>query len=95
MDASFKHTTTHPTPENVILPVTFVHSGNAVLSGTSYGCARITSSKDWGLVEKLPHERKQCDVFQTKVCVYLFDSGRYCAGRGACLLGDCLGWPRH
>ena len=57
-DASFQHTTTHPTLENVILPVTFVHGGSAVLSGTSYGCARITNAKDRSLVEKLPHERR-------------------------------------
>lgn len=59
VDAPFQHTTTHPTPENVILPVTFIHAGSAVLSGTSYGCARITSTKDWSLIEKLPHERKR------------------------------------
>jgi hypothetical protein len=58
MDASFQHTTTHPTPENVILPVTFIHAGNAVLSGTSYGCARLTNATDWGLIEKLLHERR-------------------------------------
>src|ERR1700761_4553257 len=57
-DASFQHTTTHPTPENAILPITFIHGSSAVLSGTSYGCARITSSKDWKLVEKFPHERR-------------------------------------
>jgi hypothetical protein len=57
-NASFQHTTTYPTPENAILPITFVHGGSAVLSGTSSGCARITSSKDWKLVEKFLHERR-------------------------------------
>jgi len=56
MGASFQHTTTHPIPENVILPVTFIHSNTAVLSGTSYGCARITAVKDWTLVERLQHD---------------------------------------
>jgi hypothetical protein len=44
MDASFQHTTTHPTPENVILPITFIYSGNAMLSGTSCGCAQVTDA---------------------------------------------------
>ncbi len=55
MDASFQHTTTHMIPKNVILPITFVHGNSAVLSGTSYGCARITTVKDWALAEKLRH----------------------------------------
>jgi hypothetical protein len=55
-DTSFQYTTTHPTPENVILPVTFIHGNNAVLSGTSYGCARITTAKDWALAERLQHD---------------------------------------
>jgi len=58
MDASFQHTTTHPTPENVILPVIFIHSNVAVLSSTSYGCARITTVKDWALAERLRHDCK-------------------------------------
>ncbi|KAH9015822.1 hypothetical protein EDB85DRAFT_2156360 [Lactarius pseudohatsudake] len=62
MDASFQHTTTHTTPENVILPITFVHGNSAVLSGTSYGCARITAVKDWALVEKLRHDSE--DIVQ-------------------------------
>ena len=57
MDAPFRHTTTHQTPENVILPITFIYAGNAVLSGTSYGCARITVANTWELVGKLTHER--------------------------------------
>lgn len=56
MDASFQHTTTHTTPENVVLPITFIHGNSAVLSGTSYGCARITTVKDWALAEKLRHD---------------------------------------
>ncbi|KAF8264021.1 hypothetical protein EI94DRAFT_1703551 [Lactarius quietus] len=56
MDTPFQHTTTHPTPENVMLPVTFIHGGSAVLSGTSYGCARITNTENWSLAERLPHE---------------------------------------
>jgi hypothetical protein len=58
MDASFRHTTTHPTPENVILPVTFICAGNAVLSGTSCGCARITDANTWSLIGKLTRERR-------------------------------------
>jgi hypothetical protein len=57
MDASFQQTMTHPTLENVILPVTFVYAGNAVLSGTSYGCARITDANTWSQIGKLTHER--------------------------------------
>lgn len=53
MDASFQHTTTYPSSENLIFPVTFIHGNSAVLSGTSIGCARITAVKDWALVEKL------------------------------------------
>ena len=56
MDASFQHSTTHTISENVILPLTFVHSGTAVLSGTSTSCARITSLKDHSLVELLQHD---------------------------------------
>lgn len=59
MDASYQYTTTHPIPENVILPITFVHGNNAVLSGTSDGCARITTVKDWALTEKLRHDGEQ------------------------------------
>ncbi|KAH9051996.1 hypothetical protein EDB83DRAFT_2316622 [Lactarius deliciosus] len=62
MDTSFQHTTTHTTPENVILPITFVHGNSAVLSGTSYGCACITAVKDWALVEKLQHDSE--DIVQ-------------------------------
>src|SRR6266581_4652673 len=39
MDTSFEHTTTHAISENVILPLTFIHNGTAVLSGTSTSCA--------------------------------------------------------
>ncbi|KAI9437083.1 hypothetical protein BJY52DRAFT_1196710 [Lactarius psammicola] len=62
MDASFQQTTTHTTPENVILPITFIHGNSAVLSGTSYGCARITTVKDWALAEKLRHDSE--DIVQ-------------------------------
>ena len=47
IEASFQHTTTHVTPENVIVPVTFIYTGNTVLSGTSCGCARITDANTW------------------------------------------------
>ncbi|KAI9508743.1 hypothetical protein F5148DRAFT_1283680 [Russula earlei] len=43
VDAPFQHTTTHPMLENVILPLTFIHAGKDILSGTSYGCTRITT----------------------------------------------------
>lgn len=56
MDTSFQHTTPHAISDNVILPVTFVHNGTAVLSGTSIGCARITRLKDHSLVESLQHD---------------------------------------
>ncbi|KAI9442139.1 WD40-repeat-containing domain protein [Lactarius indigo] len=56
MDAPFLHTTTHAISENVILPVTFIHGGTAVLSGTSTGCARITNLKDYSLAESLQHD---------------------------------------
>ncbi|KAI9449301.1 hypothetical protein BJY52DRAFT_1192685 [Lactarius psammicola] len=56
MDASFQHTTTHAISENVILPLTFVHNGTAVLSGTSTSCARLTSLKDHSLEELLQHD---------------------------------------
>ncbi len=39
VDAPFQHTTTYPTLENVILSMTFIHAGNAILSGILYGCA--------------------------------------------------------
>ncbi|KAI0268926.1 WD40-repeat-containing domain protein [Russula aff. rugulosa BPL654] len=55
MDTPFQNTTPHTISENVILPVTFVHNGAAVLSGTSTGCARITNLKDHSLVESLQH----------------------------------------
>jgi hypothetical protein len=57
-DTPFRNTTSHAISENVILPVTFVHNGTAVLSGTSTGCARITSVKDHSLVELLQHDCK-------------------------------------
>ena len=53
MDASFQQTTTHTTPKNVILPITFIHGNSVVLSGTSYRCAHITTVQDWALAEKL------------------------------------------
>ncbi|KAI9430648.1 WD40-repeat-containing domain protein, partial [Lactarius indigo] len=58
MDASFQYTTHHTIPDNVILPITFVHGNTAVLSGTSYGCARITTVKDRTLAESLRHDCK-------------------------------------
>ncbi|KAH9180277.1 WD40-repeat-containing domain protein [Lactarius sanguifluus] len=54
MDASYQHTTTHPIPDNVILPITFIHGNSAVLSGTSDGCARITTVTDWLRLRALP-----------------------------------------
>ncbi len=56
MDTSFEHTTTHAISENVILPLTFIHNGTAVLSGTSTSCAWITSLKDHSLAELLQHD---------------------------------------
>jgi hypothetical protein len=56
MDTSFQHTTTHTISENLILPLTFVHNGTAVLSGTSASCARITNTKDYSLAEVLQHD---------------------------------------
>ena len=59
MDASFQHTTTHPTSENVILPITFVYSDNAVLSRMSCRCARITDANTWCLIGKLTDEHRR------------------------------------
>lgn len=56
MDTSFQHTTPHAISENVILPVTFIHSSAAVLSGTSTGCAQITRLRDHSLMESLQHD---------------------------------------
>ncbi len=56
MDTLFQHTTPHAISDNVILPVTFIHNGTAVLSGTSIGCAQITRLKDHSLVESLQHD---------------------------------------
>lgn len=56
MDVSFQHTAPHAISENVILPVVFIHGGTAVLSGTSTGCARITSVKDYSLVKSFQHD---------------------------------------
>jgi hypothetical protein len=58
VDSSFQHTTIHPIAKNVILPVTFIYAGRAVLSGTSHGCARITDAITWNSIGTLPHERK-------------------------------------
>jgi hypothetical protein len=58
MDSSFQHTTVHPIPKNVILPVTFIYAGHAVLSGTSHGCARITDANTWSSIGMLAHEGK-------------------------------------
>jgi hypothetical protein len=58
MDTPFENTTPHTISENVILPVMFIHNGTAVLSGTSTGCARITSLRDHSLVEVLQHDCK-------------------------------------
>ncbi|KAI9443049.1 hypothetical protein H4582DRAFT_2054144 [Lactarius indigo] len=55
MDASYQHTTTHPIPDNVILPITFIHGNSVVLSGTSDGCAHITTVTEWALGERLRH----------------------------------------
>ncbi|KAI9444319.1 WD40-repeat-containing domain protein [Lactarius indigo] len=63
MDASFQYTTHHTIPDNVILPITFVHGNTAVLSGTSYGCARITTVKDRTLAESLRHDSSE-DIVQ-------------------------------
>ena len=56
MNTSFQHTTTHTIPENLILPLTFVHNGTAVLSGTTASCAQITNSKDYSLMKVLQHD---------------------------------------
>lgn len=58
MGVLFLRTTILPTLEDVILPVTFIYGGDAVLSGTSYGCARITDAVDWTLIGTLPHVGK-------------------------------------
>ncbi|KAI9429402.1 hypothetical protein H4582DRAFT_2065291 [Lactarius indigo] len=63
MDASFQYTTHHTIPDNVILPITFVHGNTAVLSGTSYECARITTVKDRTLAESLRHDSSE-DIVQ-------------------------------
>ncbi len=56
MNTSFQHTTIHTISENVILPLTFIHNGTAVLSGTSTSCAQLTSLKDHSLAELLQHD---------------------------------------
>ena len=53
MDTSFQHTTTHTALENLILPLTFVHNGTAVLSGTTTGCTQITNFKDYYSLAKV------------------------------------------
>ena len=58
MGTSFQHTTPHAISENVILPMTFIHRGAAVLSGTSVGCAWITCLRDHSLIESLLHDHK-------------------------------------
>lgn len=58
MGALFLHNTSLPTLENVNLPVTFIYSGSALLSGTSYGCAWITDAVDWTLMGTLSHNSK-------------------------------------
>jgi hypothetical protein len=58
VDSSFLHTTVHPISRNVILPVTFVYAGRAVLSGTSHGHARITDALTWSSIRMLAHEGK-------------------------------------
>jgi len=58
MGALFLCTTNLPTLENAILPVTFIYGNDAVLSGTSYGCAQITDAVDWTLIGTLPHNSK-------------------------------------
>jgi hypothetical protein len=44
------------TLENVVLPVTFIYNGDAVLSDTLYGCAQITDAMDWTLIGTLSHD---------------------------------------
>ncbi|KAI9443032.1 hypothetical protein H4582DRAFT_2054126 [Lactarius indigo] len=67
MDASYQHTTTHPIPDNVILPITFIHGNSAVLSGTSDGCARITTVTEWALGERLRHNHELFVFFEKKL----------------------------
>ncbi|KAF8263592.1 hypothetical protein EI94DRAFT_1703854 [Lactarius quietus] len=78
MDASYQHTTTHISPENVILPITFIHGNSTVLSGTSYGCACITSVKDWALVETLQHESR--DIVQALAYTSMGDACQIVTG---------------
>ncbi|KAI9436497.1 hypothetical protein H4582DRAFT_2058844 [Lactarius indigo] len=66
MDASFQYTTHHTIPDNVILPITFIHGNTAVLSGTSYGCAHITTVEDRTLAESLQHDSSE-DIVQALV----------------------------
>ncbi len=58
IDTPFQNTMPHTILENVILPMTFIHNGTTVLSGTSMGCAQITSLKDHSGVELLQHDCK-------------------------------------
>ncbi|KAH9030026.1 hypothetical protein EDB85DRAFT_1845785, partial [Lactarius pseudohatsudake] len=74
MDTSFRHTSPHTISENVILPVAFIHNGTAVLSGTSTGCAWITRSKDYSLIESLQHDCKWLEHFP----MYAYSSAGDC-----------------
>ncbi|KAH8978445.1 hypothetical protein EDB83DRAFT_2327327 [Lactarius deliciosus] len=74
MDASFQYTTHHTIPDNVILPITFVHGNTAVLSGTSYGCARITTVKDRTLAESLRHDSSE-DIVQALIVTGVAERG--------------------
>jgi len=56
VDSSFQHTMVHPISKNVILPVTFIYAGQAVLLGTLHGCARITNANTWSSIGMLTHE---------------------------------------
>lgn len=61
--SSFQHTTVHPISRNIILPVTFIYGGRALLSGTSHGCARITNAITWSPIGMFAHEGKPFDFF--------------------------------
>lgn len=85
MEASFQHTTTHTIHENVIHPLTFIHGNAGVLSGTSHGCARITTVKDWSLLERLQHDREGLHFFLYEIQAEpenCLNSRRHCASCG-------------
>ncbi|KAI9429231.1 hypothetical protein H4582DRAFT_2065541 [Lactarius indigo] len=74
MDASFQYTTHHTIPDNVILPITFIHGNTAVLSGTSYGCAHITTVEDRTLAESLQHDSSE-DIVQALIVTGVAERG--------------------